>query len=520
MMTLFKKALKKILILAPVFISFISVNTNVNASTNTSLTIDTWIEDTSAPGFIKRSRFTTEVVNGKIYCIGGQQGYDVALDIVQEYDPETNTWTTKSPMPTKRTNLASVVFDEKIYCIGGDDTTSSVSILEVYDPVADTWTTKSSMPKSKTELGAELIDGKIYCFGGSFMEEGGGVGSQETFEYNIATDKWVSKQSLPYSRGEVKTASIDGKLYSLKSGTLVNYLDRYDPTADTWEMEISRPTGREYFGLEVVDDVIYCFGGQGMLGYLKTVQSYDYLTNKWTNKASLPFGYHPMLSAVVDGKIYSFGDYDNETGTMPLHIYITEKAVLLESRKAVLKAENTRLVEDIEYARSLVIQLSESVEKNELIDKLDAIEPVVVEKNSATSNIDVYINPQSILSLSLDTNNITFEDFNGVEDMEKKSAINLSVESSLPYEINASLEGEIQNADGTEIVDKSVLGIKISNKSDYDTFSSINTPLNLIDNQDLGRGANTHSIDLILRKDKIVKADAYRTTIRFEVKQK
>ena len=74
---------------------------------------------------------------------------------------------------------------------------------------------------------------------------------------------------------------------------------------------------------------------------------------------------------------------------------------------------------------------------------------------------------KNTLSLSLDTNSITFENFSGVEDMEKLSAVNLTVESSLPYEVNASLETEIQNADKTEVVDKSIFGIKSNNDVNY-----------------------------------------------------
>lgn len=138
---------------------------------------------------------------------------------------------------------------------------------------------------------------------------------------------------------------------------------------------------------------------------------------------------------------------------------------------------------------------------------------------SITANADVYIKMANTVSLSLDTNSVKFENFSGVEDMEKQNAINLTVESSLPYEVNASLETEIQNADKTETVDKSMLGIRANGTADYKTFTAINTPLNLLDNQVAGK-INTHGIDLILRKDIIHKADVYKTTIKFEVNQK
>jgi hypothetical protein len=40
------------------------------------------------------------VVNGKIYCIGGDNGS--ILNTNQEYDPIGNSWTTKAVMTTAR----------------------------------------------------------------------------------------------------------------------------------------------------------------------------------------------------------------------------------------------------------------------------------------------------------------------------------------------------------------------------------------------------------------------------------
>jgi hypothetical protein len=43
-------------------------------------------------------------VNGKIYAIGGEGG---GRHKVEEYDPATDTWATKTPMPTGRALLAT-----------------------------------------------------------------------------------------------------------------------------------------------------------------------------------------------------------------------------------------------------------------------------------------------------------------------------------------------------------------------------------------------------------------------------
>ena len=50
--------------------------------------------------------------NGKIYAIGGynpdESGHGY-LATVEEYDPETDTWTARAPMPTPRYGLAAAI---------------------------------------------------------------------------------------------------------------------------------------------------------------------------------------------------------------------------------------------------------------------------------------------------------------------------------------------------------------------------------------------------------------------------
>jgi predicted Zn-dependent protease len=55
-----------------------------------------------------REGLAVGVVNNKIYAIGGWGGS--YLSTVEEYDPATNTWTTKASMPTGREYLAVGVF--------------------------------------------------------------------------------------------------------------------------------------------------------------------------------------------------------------------------------------------------------------------------------------------------------------------------------------------------------------------------------------------------------------------------
>lgn len=254
---------------------------------------------------------------------------------------------------------------------------------------------------------------------------------------------------------------------------------------------------------------------------------YDPSTNKWETKVNMPIGLENFISLVIDGKIYCIGGFGedingrgeskDEVKAYIAYIPPTEEDI---AEEATSKAEQSKDPVDIEDARDLVNRLPDSSKKDELNDRLNAIFPnIEISKQTVSKNTDIYIKMANTLSLSLDTNAVIFEDFSGVEDMEKVNAINLAVESSLPYEINASLETEIQNADGTEIIDKLILNIKANIENDYKSFTSIGAPIVLLDNQQ-ACVINTHGIDLKLNKNIISKADVYKATIKFEAKQK
>lgn len=68
-----------------------------------------------------RGFLTAAAINDKIYAIGGANGNSCPqpLNIVEEYDPLTNTWTRKKDMPTPRYFLASGVIGNKVYVVGG-----------------------------------------------------------------------------------------------------------------------------------------------------------------------------------------------------------------------------------------------------------------------------------------------------------------------------------------------------------------------------------------------------------------
>jgi hypothetical protein len=93
-------------------------------------------------------------------------------------------------MPTARGFLGSAVaYDGKIYVIGGSSGFCvPLSTVEVYDPATNRWITKASMPTARWAFGTVMHGGKIYAAGGDTACNGAYSVSNATEEYDPLTN--------------------------------------------------------------------------------------------------------------------------------------------------------------------------------------------------------------------------------------------------------------------------------------------------------------------------------------------
>ena len=159
-----------------------------------------------------------------MYAFGGLDSSQTPVTTNWAYDPRTNTWTEKSPMPTARHHVASAVIDGKIYAIGGrtlgngeeppgdvDVAESNFDVNEMYDPQTDTWTTKQPMQEKRSGFGATAHNGQIYVFGGQAVD-----GVFESVErYDPSSDKWTFLTSLPSPRMGLEAVPVGNKIYTI-----------------------------------------------------------------------------------------------------------------------------------------------------------------------------------------------------------------------------------------------------------------------------------------------------------------
>jgi len=126
---------------------------------------DTWTPKTPIPVGVEY--YTSAVVDNKIYIIGGA----VKVTLNQIYDTETDTWSNGAPIPKGVDAAAAVATSgvyapKRIYVIGGKQNLDTVNFNQIYDPETDTWSTGTAMPTARYGLGVAIINDVLYAIGG------------------------------------------------------------------------------------------------------------------------------------------------------------------------------------------------------------------------------------------------------------------------------------------------------------------------------------------------------------------
>src|SRR5262245_31830975 len=190
---------------------------------------DTW--KALAPMPTRRGSPVAATVGGKIYVIGGASTHPGSSEpavlptrphrsvtTVEEYDPATNTWRARSPMPTARNHAAIGVVNNKIYVIGGRlgaafvSVSSPTDVVEEYDPATDQWgAVKARMPTPRSAVAWGVYGGRIYVAGGEYQDDKLMAAFRALESYDPATNTWTVLPRMPVPRhglaGEIGRAS-------------------------------------------------------------------------------------------------------------------------------------------------------------------------------------------------------------------------------------------------------------------------------------------------------------------------
>jgi Kelch motif protein len=233
-------------------------------------------------------------------------------------------WTAKAPIPTPRAGLGVGVVNGILYAVGGrvyhdDGPSEDLPTVEAYDPSTNSWTTKSPMPTPRAYLSVGVVGGILYALGGFGSQ---GPVSTRLDAYDPVRNTWMLKAPMPTARDWYAAGVAKGILYAVGGWGPAGLVEAYDPTSNSWTTKAPMPSPRSHFGIGVVNDILYAGGGECCLpGHgsrvLGTLEAYDPITNAWTGKVPMLTPRFGFAVAVANHVLYAVGGYEGSGGNAP-----------------------------------------------------------------------------------------------------------------------------------------------------------------------------------------------------------
>lgn len=250
----------------------------------------------------------------------------IASDSVSEIAKD---WSVIAPLGIPRTAVAVEVLEGKIYVIGGlDNLGRSSSKVEVYDPLTKKWDEASPLPKALHHAASATISrsvgDRLYVFGG--FEGRRSKPSNSAYEYNAQLDSWIARTSIPVARGALAASEFGDLVYvfgGVDGDSVSSRIDVYDPSSDSWSVGPQMRTPRSHFSVVTLRSLMYVIGGKGLNGgaSLGLIEILDPVTGGWATTQDLDIPRSNMGALAIFGRLYVAGGEDIEKGLSSVEVF-------------------------------------------------------------------------------------------------------------------------------------------------------------------------------------------------------
>lgn len=220
-----------------------------------------------------RREFSVATLDGKIYFVGGLDTVGRPSPNLFEYAPATDTWTPLANLPTGRSAFGLVACRGKLYVLGGMRRSWFGNVVtarvEAYDPTTDTWMPRRPLPHARAGLAAVALGHSILALGGErrwLFGRWGRVLSRLHQEYLTTPDRWLKERApLPVQRRDHGAVILDDRLYMVGGTAPFGWLEDcqvYQPGADHWTAATPLPQATDAPALVALDGRLLAFGGR------------------------------------------------------------------------------------------------------------------------------------------------------------------------------------------------------------------------------------------------------------------
>jgi N-acetylneuraminic acid mutarotase len=300
------------------------ISFHINAFDQSTNTIQQEWETVDTQGEpVARHEASLVAHKGKLYLIGGRR-----VNPVNVYDPQTNTWETKSKTPIELHHFQAVAVGDAIYLLGamtgGWPNEKPLDRVIIYYPEHDTFEYSHIIPEGRRRGGAGAVyhNGKIYLVGGITNGHMNGYVAWLD-EYDPKTGEWRALPDAPHERDHFSAAVVDNKLYAFagrksehaigndfgpthKSGDVFNF------DTGKWEQPdspdtYSIPTTRAGSMATVIGEEVIIGGGESehQTPAHSEVEAFNTVTKTWRSFPALNQGRHGSSFALIGDYMYT-----------------------------------------------------------------------------------------------------------------------------------------------------------------------------------------------------------------------
>jgi hypothetical protein len=268
-----------------------------------------------------KAQHACESCGGSLYvAAGGCDGLHVST--MYRYDFAERTWFECAPAPSRVQSPVMRCVNGKLYFIGGHDSTKGAAggktgVCGEYDPDTDCWTLKAPMPTAREDMGSAVIGREIWVFGG--LDNRGHYISPNVEVYDTVSDTWTVRAEWPNPRCLGDFACRDGRAVYLMCGTTT--MDAYpwlypDLSPQVYEDGLfydlpPMPNGHCYTEVELLDGIIYVFGGAvtNLNNCCDTVDRFDVHRRVWLTPLKMPYVANSLAATQHRGRLYVTGGW-------------------------------------------------------------------------------------------------------------------------------------------------------------------------------------------------------------------
>jgi serine protease len=246
------------------------------------------------------------------------------------YDLSTGTWNFGADASVARAQLSGLCVEDEtgqglVFTVGGRSGGVPLSNVETYNPVTNVWSSRAPMPTPRRGLGAAFVPGtgvaggdrgSVYVLGGSnggAPHAGSPLAVNEA--YDVALNEWVTRAPMP-----IPMMDVSSTVYSAATGLIYvigGYDDTavsaavqvYNPATNAWTAGPPMPTPRSNLSAGICGDKIYAIGGYNGVGNLAVNEVFDPVLGSWAAAPAKPTNASAMASQFVytGTEIYAIG---------------------------------------------------------------------------------------------------------------------------------------------------------------------------------------------------------------------